>query len=41
MVCFPETSLLEAGAVLDVSIASHLTRPLHSLQFLQHVLGVH
>jgi DNA repair protein RecO (recombination protein O) len=40
MVRFPEASLLETGAVLDASIASHLTRPLHSLQFLQQVLGV-
>lgn len=37
---FPEASLREAGDVLDAAIASHLTRPLHSLQFLQHVLGV-
>jgi DNA repair protein RecO (recombination protein O) len=40
-VSFPESSLLEAGAVLDAAIASHLTRPLNSLQFLQQVLGVH
>ncbi len=40
VVRFPETSLREAGDVLDAAIASHLTRPLHSLQFLQHVLGV-
>ncbi|MGA7826773.1 MAG: DNA repair protein RecO [Geobacteraceae bacterium] len=40
VVRFPEASLQEAGAVLDASIASHLTRPLHSLQFLQQVLGI-
>ncbi|RQW89474.1 MAG: DNA repair protein RecO [Geobacter sp.] len=40
VVRFPDASLLESGAVLDASIASHLTRPLHSLQFLQQVLGV-
>jgi DNA repair protein RecO (recombination protein O) len=40
VVRFTEAALLEAGAVLDASIASHLTRPLHSLQFLQQVLGV-
>ncbi|MDD2335920.1 MAG: DNA repair protein RecO [Geobacteraceae bacterium] len=40
IVCFPEASLLETGAILDASIASHLTRPLHSLQFLQQILGV-
>jgi DNA repair protein RecO (recombination protein O) len=40
MIRFPEASLLETGAILDASIASHLTRPLHSLQFLQQVLGV-
>jgi DNA repair protein RecO (recombination protein O) len=40
VVRFPEASLREAGAVLDASIDSHLTRPLHSLQFLQQVLGV-
>jgi DNA repair protein RecO (recombination protein O) len=38
---FPEKALREAGAVLDATIASHLTRPLHSLQFLHQVLGVH
>jgi len=38
---FSENSLREAGAVLDAVVASHLTRPLHSLQFLQQVLGVH
>lgn len=37
---FPDASLLETGAILDATIASHLTRPLHSLQFLQQVLGV-
>jgi len=40
VVRFPAASLREAGDVLDAAIASHLTRPLHSLQFLQHVLGV-
>ncbi|MRR56439.1 MAG: DNA repair protein RecO [Deltaproteobacteria bacterium] len=40
VVRFPEASLREAGVVLDAAIASHLNRPLHSLQFLQHVLGV-
>jgi len=40
-VSFPESSLREAGAALDASIASHLTRPLNSLQFLQQVLGAH
>jgi DNA repair protein RecO (recombination protein O) len=40
VVRFPEASLREAGDVLDAAIASHLTRPLHSLHFLQHVLGV-
>jgi DNA repair protein RecO (recombination protein O) len=40
VVRFPEATLRETGAVLDAAIASHLTHPLHSLQFLQHVLGV-
>jgi DNA repair protein RecO (recombination protein O) len=39
VVRFPEISLLETGALLDTAIALHLTRPLNSLQFLQHVLG--
>ncbi len=41
VVCFPETSIIEAGALLDASLSSHLVRPLKSLQFLHEVLGVH
>lgn len=40
VVRFPEACLREAGDLLDAAIAPHLTRPLNSLQFLQHVLGV-
>lgn len=41
LVRFPEDSLVEAGAVLDAALATHLARPLRSLQFLHEVLGVH
>lgn len=41
VILFPEAALVEAGAVLDAALASHLTRPLRSLKFLHEVLGVH
>ncbi len=39
-ITFPEKALVEAGDILDSLIASHLTRPLHSLSFLRETLRI-